>query len=428
MIGRKRLKGHQPLLVMLVIGIIIVAILSIIPSALPPKSGARHQVAAFVSPNLSDASRSKPAAARPEFDVASWYASRGEEPETHGVMIESLNHDRLFASHNADEVFNPASLIKLATSLVALKRLGADYRFQTRIFADGQLDGGGTLRGRLFVIGSDPTFGDIGASLIADELRARGIKRIGESIIVAPDFCFNYSESPQDSGARLARALHLGDPRVEVASQPAGELLFTLNSYELRDALLYMNAHSSNFVAERIGALIGGAAGVEQFLIEELRLPPNQVTIERVSGREHNRMTPRGVLAVIRALVEETRRQGLEPADIMPVASDDSGTLRRRLAGTGLEGAVIAKTGTLTAEVDGGMASLAGIVYTEDSGLVLFAILDQGNRIWNNRQMEDQLLAEVITAQTRPRVFGNPPQRHLLPSSTLRIERGKAGE
>ena len=93
--------------------------------------------------------------------------------------------------------------------------------------------------------------------------------------------------------------------------------------------------------------------------------------------------------------------------------------------GTPLEGAVIAKTGTLTAEVDGGMASIAGIVYTDDAGMVLFAIFDQGNHIWEHRQMEDQLLAEVITAQTRPRAFGIPPQRQLLPSSTLRIEKGE---
>jgi D-alanyl-D-alanine carboxypeptidase/D-alanyl-D-alanine-endopeptidase (penicillin-binding protein 4) len=340
-------------------------------------------------------------------------------------MIESLNHDRLFASHNADQVFNPASLIKLATSLVALKKLGADYRFRTRVYVDGKVDDRGTLRGQLYVTGSDPTFGDIAAGLISNELqRTHGIKRIDGGINVSPDFCFNYSESAEDSAARLAKALRLGNPRTGVAGEPTSGLLFALSSYELRDVLLYMNAHSSNFVSERIGALVGGAAGVQQFLIDELRLLPDQVTIARVSGREHNRMTPRGLLAVIRALVEETKRQGLEPADIMPVASDDSGTLRRRLMGTPLEGAVIAKTGTLTAEVDGGMASLAGIVYTVDTGMVLFAILDQGNHIWEHRQMEDQLLAEVMTAKARPRAFGVPPQRQLLPTSTLRIEKG----
>lgn len=424
MIPLERSNSRRPVIVMLVIGVVIIATLSLIPNSLYHHSEVRQLAAAFVAPEHSASATSKPVLSSPEFDTASWYASRGEEPEAHGVMIESLNHDRLFASHNADQVFNPASLIKLATSLVALKKLGADYRFRTRVYADGKVDAAGTLRGQLYVTSSDPTFGDIAAGLISNGLqRAHGIKRVDGSINVSPDFCFNYSESAEDSAGRLAKALRLGNPRTGVAGEPTSGLLFTVSSYELRDVLLYMNAHSSNFVSERIGALIGGAAGVQQFLVDELRLPPDQVTIARVSGREHNRMTPRGLLAVIRALIEETKRQGLEPADIMPVASDDSGTLRRRLMGTPLEGAVIAKTGTLTAEVDGGMASLAGIVYTEDSGMVLFAILDQGNHIWEHRQMEDQLLAEVMTTRTRPRAFGIPPQRQLLPSSTLRIEK-----
>jgi D-alanyl-D-alanine carboxypeptidase len=130
-------------------------------------------------------------------------------------------------------------------------------------------------------------------------------------------------------------------------------------------------------------------------------------------------MTARDVLAVIRALIAEAGKQGLEPADIMPVASDDAGTVRRRLAGTGLEGAVVAKTGTLTAEVDGGMTSFAGIVYTEDQGPILFAILAQGNRIWDNRQLEDALLAEVVNAHARPRVVAGPTPRRLLPSANV---------
>ncbi|HEX8651405.1 MAG TPA: D-alanyl-D-alanine carboxypeptidase [Pyrinomonadaceae bacterium] len=424
MIRLERSNSRRSVLVLLVIGIIIIGTLSLIPNALYQESVTRPPAEPFISSNDAASAASKLSGGRPEFDAASWYAERGEEPEEHGVMIESLSHDRLFASHNADQVFNPASLVKLATSLAALKKLGADYRFRTRVYAEGEVDNAGTLRGQLYVIGNDPTFGDVAAGLISNELRARGIKRIDGHLNVSPDFCFNYSESAEDSALRLLKALHLGDARTGLSGEPVSGLMFALSTYELRDVLLYMNAHSSNFVAERVGALVGGAVGVQQFLVDEVRLPPDQVTIARVSGREHNRMTPRGMLMVLRALVEETKRQGLEPADIMPVASDDSGTLRRRLMGTPLEGAVIAKTGTLTAEVDGGMASIAGIVYTDDAGMVLFAIFDQGNRIWDHRQMEDQLLAEVITTQARPRAFGIPPQRQLLPSSTLRIEKG----
>lgn len=411
---------RQPIIVMLIVGIIIIFVLSLIPYSLARNSIA--QLTQRLKPGpVAEVAAPKPPSTEPLFDVATWYAERGEQPETHGVLIESLAGDRTFASHNVDEAFNPASLIKLATSLIALKKLGPDFRFQIRVYAEGETDSTGTLRGSLYVAGSDPTFGDIGANLIARELQSRGIKRVSESLLVAPDFCFNYSESADESGARLAKALNVGQPKVAVADQPAGRLLFSFNSYALRDVLLYMNAHSSNFVAERIGALIGGPTGVQQFLVEQLQLPASEVAIARVSGREHNRMTARGLVKVTRALVEETRRQGMEPTDIMPVASDDAGTLRRRLAGTGLEGAVVGKTGTLTSEVDGGMSSLAGLVYTQDAGILVFAILDQGSRVSEHRQMEDQLLADAIKSQATPRAVAAATPRRLLPASNLKI-------
>lgn len=412
---------------MLCLGLAAVLSIALIPYSLTrtvvgPRP-ATNSVSA-VSSGATDASAANTSSVEPVFDAALWYVSRNEAPETHGVMIESLNHERLFASHNADEVFNPASLIKLATSLVALKKLGADYRFRTEVFADGRTDEKGTFHGQLFFMGNDPSFGDVAASMIAAELRARGIKKLDGSVNVSADFCFNFSESAEESAARLSKALHLGEESTTgIAATPAGNRLLIFNSYPLRDILLYMNARSSNFMAERVGAQIGGAQAVQQFLVEELKLPAQQVTIARVSGREHNRMTPRGLLTVIRALVEEAARQGMRPEDIMPVASDDTGTLRRRLAGTGLEGAVVGKTGTLTSEIDGGMASLAGVVYTYDKGMIVFAILDQGNRIWDNRQMEDQLLAEVINSQAAPLAIAGAERRSLLPSSNLRIEK-----
>jgi D-alanyl-D-alanine carboxypeptidase/D-alanyl-D-alanine-endopeptidase (penicillin-binding protein 4) len=420
-------RSRRNVVVMLALGILAIATLALIPysltRSLERRVPATEAVAAVNSEPKSGAKTANRLAVEPVFDAAVWYAARSEAPETHGVLIESLNQEKLFASHNADEVFNPASLIKLSTSLVALKKLGADYRFRTEVYADGKVETDGTFRGLLFFHGSDPTFGDVAASMIAAELRSRGIKKIVGGVMVSPGFCFNFSESPEDSAGRLGKALRLGNVTTGVAGGTNGNRLLVFDSYPLRDVLLYMNARSSNFIAERIGASIGGPTAVQQFLIDELKLPAPKVTIARVSGREHNRMTPRGLLTVIRALVEEAARQGLRPEDIMPVASDDTGTLRRRLAGTGLEGAVVGKTGTLTSEVDGGMASLAGIVYTYDKGMIVFAILDQGNRIWDNRQMEDQLLSEVINSQAAPLAVASLERRQLLPASNLRIEK-----
>jgi D-alanyl-D-alanine carboxypeptidase/D-alanyl-D-alanine-endopeptidase (penicillin-binding protein 4) len=417
------LNRRQPIFWMIAVGLVIIFGLSFIPHLIKARV-VLDNAATLVAPadDSADASTAstKPETPAPAFDAAAWYLARSESPETHGVLIETLDGTRTLAALNAEVTFNPASLVKLATSLLALKKLGANYRFQTRVMLDSGVETKGAAQGRLYVQGSDPTFGDAGASLIGKELHARGIERLSE-IIVSPEFCFNFSNSPEESAGRLAKALKLGNPKTVVGNEAGGQTLTIVNSNPLSEMLLYMNARSSNFMADKIGALIGGASGVRQFLIDELKLPADYLTISTVSGREHNRMTPRELLTVIRALIEEAKRQGLEPADIMPVASDDAGTLRRRLAGTGLEGAVVAKTGTLTAEVDGGMASLAGIVYTQDQGPVLFVILDQGNRIWDNRQLEDQLLTEVITAHATPQVIAGPTPRRLLPATNVII-------
>ena len=412
---------RQPIYWMIACGLIAIGILTSIPRFIKARVIVEEAAALVVEVKSHDERATKPVEAKPSFDAASWYASRGESPETHGVLIETLDGKRLLASLNAEATFNPASLLKLATSLVALKKLGANYRFQTRVFLEGDTDRKGASQGKLYVSSSDPTFGDAGASLIAKELKARGVDRLSE-VIVSPEFCFNFDNSAEESADRLAKALKLGNPRTSVADEVSGQLILTVNSNPLSDILLYMNARSSNFMAEKVGALIGGAGGVQQFLVDELKLPANEVMIATVSGREHNRLSPRDLLTVIRALIEEAKRQGLELSDIMAVASDDAGTLRRRLAGTGLEGAVVAKTGTLTHEVDGGMASLAGIVYTQDQGIIIFAIMDQGNRIWDNRQMEDQLLAEVVNSQARPQTVASPTPRRLLPAANVEKE------
>lgn len=360
-------------------------------------------------------------AAAPKVDAAEWFLARGEEPEKHGVLIETFDRTRILATLNADTPFNPASVTKLATTLTALKKLGPDYRFQTRIYADGAVDKTGTLQGVLRIVGNDPTFGDVGAGFIAKELRARGIKRVRDGLTVNSAFCFNFGGA-EESAARLVKALNLGNARAEVADENAtGEPLFVFKSNSLRDVLLYMNAHSNNYVADAIGALVGGPAGIQQFLVDEIGIPADQVAIEAASGLGHNRLTPRGIVTILRALLEETNRHNLQPEDLMPVARADWGTLHHRLEGTGLEYSVVGKTGTLTT-IDGGMACLAGFAYTKDAGPILFTILDHGNNVWNNRQMEDQFLSEIVNGTSAPQAVSSPTPRPLLPATGLSIE------
>ncbi|HYY43300.1 MAG TPA: D-alanyl-D-alanine carboxypeptidase, partial [Pyrinomonadaceae bacterium] len=246
--------------------------------------------------------------------------------------------------------------------------------------------------------------------------------RVQGKVLVTPRFSFNLSEKPEDSAKFAAQVLQLKQSATGAVDNAAGRQLFVLRSQPLRHILLYMNAHSVNFIAHRIGDLLGGPAGVAQAIRTELQLPPEQVQLETTSGLFNNRMTARGLVAVIHALIDEAQRQGLKPEDILPVASYDAGTLRRRMEGTGFEGAVVGKTGTLTQQ-DGGMSNLAGLVYTRDDGPVLFVILAQGQRIWDNKQMADQLLAEVLRGHPAASVVQpTETRRQLLAPTDLSIE------
>lgn len=415
------MNSRKPIFALLAAGLAVAVALSFVPYALLERAG--RAVTAML-PGRGDATVEAPALAPlPTFDVAGWYAERGEDPARHGVYVESLDGRRVLAAHNPDLAFNPASLLKLATSLAVLRAFGPEHRFETRVYAAGTVGPDKTLKGNLVLAGDDPVFGDVAASLVARELRARGVEKVSGDVLVTPGFSFNYAEKPEDSAERVAKVMEMKQKATGVADAPSGEPLFKVKSYPLREILLYMNAHSNNFVAERLGALVGGPAGLKRFLVEELKLPAEQVEVERTSGRENNRMTARGIVSVVRALKEEAERHGMRVEDLMPVASDDAGTLRRRLEGTPLEGATIGKTGTLTAEVDGGMASLAGVVFTEKDGMVAFAILDQGSRIAENRELEDILLAQVIASQDIPRPINNGEvRRRLLPSTSLLVE------
>jgi len=416
------LNPRKPIYAVLAAGLVVILALTFTPYALVTR--ARKAVAAYIVVPESDALKELAAATptqTPPFDVTRWYSERADDPARHALLVQSLDGKTTFAEHNADVALNPASLVKLSTTLVSLKRLGKDFRFETKVYIDGAADKSGALSGRIVVAGSDPTFGDFHATLISKKLAELGVKKFTGELVVSPDFTFNFSDKPDESASRLAKVLKFEPKTITVEAATTLAPAFVVRSYTLRDILLYMNAHSSNFVAEHLGALVGGPDGVRDFLVNELKLSPDQVTLATASGLEVNRLTARGLVTIIRALEEETQRQGLQLVDIMPVASGDYGTLRRRMAGTPLEGAVIGKTGTLVHD-DGGMASLGGIVNTQKHGKVCFVILNQGSGVAESRQLTDQLLAEIILAQDTPAPIPMPDKpRHQLESANLEI-------
>ena len=66
--------------------------------------------------------------------------TRGQNLNDQGILVQSLDTNTTLAEHNADIAFNPASVMKLATSLTALAKFGPDYRYRTNFLADGAVD------------------------------------------------------------------------------------------------------------------------------------------------------------------------------------------------------------------------------------------------------------------------------------------------
>ena len=108
-----------------------------------------------------------------------------------GAQIVNLATGETLLARNADKRFIPASNMKLVTTAAALDALGPDFRYTTRLYADGERRGG-TLHGALVVRGAgDPTLGGRYADgdptrtfrAWADSLAARGIRRVTGPVI-----------------------------------------------------------------------------------------------------------------------------------------------------------------------------------------------------------------------------------------------------
>jgi serine-type D-Ala-D-Ala carboxypeptidase/endopeptidase (penicillin-binding protein 4) len=115
-----------------------------------------------------------------------------------GIQAADASSGRVFYELNAGRLFAPASNTKLFTAALALERLGPDYRFRTRVVADGMPDEAGRLKGELRLAGGgDPTLGaDAGLDTLADQVLARGVRRI-EGDLVGDDTAYAWEPYPQ---------------------------------------------------------------------------------------------------------------------------------------------------------------------------------------------------------------------------------------
>jgi D-alanyl-D-alanine carboxypeptidase/D-alanyl-D-alanine-endopeptidase (penicillin-binding protein 4) len=116
----------------------------------------------------------------PAFDNAFW-----------GVSIQSLANGQMIYEQNSGKLLMPASNMKLITAAACLKKLGAEFQYETKVQSDGSIDHG-TLTGNLIIRGSgDPTisarFGNGNHFQVFDDwakqLQQMGIRKIAGDVI-----------------------------------------------------------------------------------------------------------------------------------------------------------------------------------------------------------------------------------------------------
>lgn len=357
-----------------------------------------------------------------------------------GVLIETVD-GRIVSAQAADQGFNPASSIKLATAFVALHTFGPGYRFTTGFWTDGSFNKeSGTIQGNLYVTGRDPSFHYEHGVMIARQLNSLGIHTVTGDLVIAPGFTMNFNSFAARSGGLLYDTLDaarrsgeatrawtyertaLGDraslqsvPNVTVQGEvslgtvaPGARLLLTHKSSKLTDVLKVLLCYSNNFMAERIGDSLGGKESVTRQVVSLLGISSYEVQLASLSGLGVNRVTPRAMMKILRGLRAELQKNKLSPADIMPVAGIDPGTLEDRFTGPAWQGSVIAKTGTLV-RTDGGASSLVGQMRTMNGETLLFVIMNQRGNVSRFRSNQDYLVMQVQNSRGGPKAFNYKP-------------------
>jgi D-alanyl-D-alanine carboxypeptidase/D-alanyl-D-alanine-endopeptidase (penicillin-binding protein 4) len=314
-----------------------------------------------------------------------------------GVYAEAED-GTVLVTQAADVPVHPASVSKVPTTLALLRQLGPDHRFETRFRAGGAF-AGGVVDGNLVVEGSgDPFFVDENAVLVAHALHELGVRRVAGDVVVRGPLLFDWET--QGAAGRLERALAGGvpkgawqtvrdtvgsagerPPRIEFGGAPrpksaSGPLLVVHRSEPLLTLVKSLNGFSNN-IFSTFAQAAGGIVEVES--IARASVPAawrGEIVLGDGAGENRrNRLSPRAVVALLRALSAELAKSRHALDDVLPVAGIDEGTLRRRFTAADEIGRVVGKTGTYA---DYGASALAGVLRTRECGLVYFAVLNHG--------------------------------------------------
>jgi serine-type D-Ala-D-Ala carboxypeptidase/endopeptidase (penicillin-binding protein 4) len=351
-----------------------------------------------------------------------------------GAWVGDPVTGRTLFSSGASKPFQIASNMKAFTTAAALAALGPNERFETRLIADGELEGGVLAGDLLLVGGGDPSLTAQGIGRLADRARAAGLDRV-KGRLLYDESLFDRKRTVRQQGisggpfvdlgrlsglayeggrstdpARSAaattvsalrrRGVQVGAKTApgEAADKPApADVVAEVTSSSLAALSRSTNTFSINYYAEMIlkglaaaergrGTTRGGVSLVTAFAREA------DASLRTQNGSGLSRAdvaSPRSVGALLASMLSQPAPVRDAFLDSLAVAGG-TGTLAGRMRGTAAQGNCIGKTGTLSA-----VSALSGYCEVAPGRFVVFSILMQRVDIGRAHVAQDRMTSLI---------------------------------
>jgi D-alanyl-D-alanine carboxypeptidase/D-alanyl-D-alanine-endopeptidase (penicillin-binding protein 4) len=194
-----------------------------------------------------------------------------------GVHMMSLDDGSVVFSHNADELLNPASNVKLVTSAAALALLGPEFRFDTEFLIEPELGDDGKVK-TLYVRGKgDPTITSERLYGITTDLLHTGLREVQD--IVIDDSWFDAERTPPGYDQESSDRAYMAPTGAVSLNWNAAAIYLRPGATPGAKAVVEMEPASDYFVVEN--ALTTGSRRARRFSVSSEAAGDKQKIIVR---------------------------------------------------------------------------------------------------------------------------------------------------
>jgi len=353
------------------------------------------------------------------------------------ISIYDVTTQQQIYSFHEKQLLPPASCMKIATAITAVKKLGLDYRYNEALLIKGQVKQDTLIGNLLLLADDDPLCESLDG--LAKQMRNHGIQFVRGNLYLTLaredtldahpsgktwDIPYNKTPILMKGKTYIKRNL-LASLRMNGISfkedhtiKPQGLYHYVATeSHSLRNVLTPMMIHSSNIKAEAVLYHLDYKTGVikdhrshwdvehatERYLKEVFKNDTTHVmdgfVINDGSGLSPlNRMTADFLVDMLKYAYndKQLRDYFINEALATPDEGIRRGSLLSRMQQPEYRGRIFCKTGTV---VTIGASSLAGYIHGRDDHWYIFSIINTDSPVAESRIFQDRLCKLMMSSK-----------------------------